>query len=71
MSSLDRMLKQAKRSVERMTLKERAAMLEKQRESFVRAMTTRCEHGELDFEQCQDCRGSDIGIPTSIDRRNK
>lgn len=29
-----------------------------QRESFVRGMTTPCEHGVLDFEQCGDCRGS-------------
>lgn len=27
-----------------------------QRESWVRGMTTPCEHGELDFEQCPRCR---------------
>lgn len=27
-----------------------------QRESWVRSMTTPCEHGVLDFEQCGDCR---------------
>lgn len=29
---------------------------EAQRQSFVRAMTTPCEHGVLDFEQCAECR---------------
>ena len=27
-----------------------------QRASFIRAFTTPCEHGELDFEQCPQCR---------------
>lgn len=27
-----------------------------QRASFVRAFSTPCEHGELDFEQCAQCR---------------
>jgi len=27
-----------------------------QRQSWVRAFTTPCEHGELDFEQCPECR---------------
>ena len=31
------------------------AELEAQRKSFVRGMTARCEHGELDFEQCVEC----------------
>ncbi len=30
--------------------------IEAQRKSFVRGMTARCEHGELDFEQCAKCR---------------
>lgn len=30
--------------------------IEAQRQSFARAMTARCEHGELDFEQCPQCR---------------
>lgn len=29
---------------------------EAQRRSWVRGMTTPCEHGVLDFEQCGDCR---------------
>lgn len=32
------------------------AEIQEQRESWVRAMTTPCEHGELDFEQCPECR---------------
>lgn len=31
--------------------------VEAQRQSFVRGMTARCEHGELDFEHCAKCRG--------------
>lgn len=33
------------------------AEIEAQRASFVRGMTARCEHDEIDFEQCPDCRG--------------
>lgn len=32
------------------------AEIEAQRQSFVRGMMARCEHGELDFEQCGQCR---------------
>lgn len=32
------------------------AEIEEQRASWVRAFTTPCEHGVLDFEQCPDCR---------------
>ena len=32
------------------------AEIEAQRRSWVRAMTFRCEHGELDFAQCPKCR---------------
>lgn len=37
---------------------QRADMRKAQRESFIRGMTTPCEHGVLDFEQCPDCRGN-------------
>ena len=30
--------------------------IQKQKDSFVRGMTARCEHGVLDFEQCAECR---------------
>lgn len=33
------------------------AEIEAQRQSWVRGMTARCEHGEVDFEQCPQCRG--------------
>lgn len=36
--------------------------VEAQRQSFIRGMTTRCEHGELDFEQCPKCRGEINGF---------
>ena len=31
------------------------AEIEEQRKSFIRGMTTPCEHGVLDFEQCPQC----------------
>jgi len=30
---------------------------EDQRQSWIRGILARCEHGELDFEQCPKCRG--------------
>jgi hypothetical protein len=39
-----------------MSPEDQAAHWEAQRQSFVRGMTTPCEHGELDFEQCERCR---------------
>lgn len=50
--TLDEMLMAAE--VHRMT----PADVEAQRQSFARGMTARCEHGELDFEQCPACRAS-------------
>ena len=38
-----------------LTPEQRAAEMQAQRESFVRAFTTPCEHGELDFETCPKC----------------
>lgn len=29
--------------------------IEAQRQSWARGITARCEHGELDFEQCPEC----------------
>lgn len=55
-TKLNRLLADAKRQVANMTPKQREEMFARQRESFVRAMTTPCEHGELDFEQCPQCR---------------
>ncbi|TCM56197.1 hypothetical protein C8J36_103569 [Rhizobium sp. PP-F2F-G48] len=53
---LERLLAAAKAQIEKMTEAEIDAMLAAQRESWVRGMTTTCEHGVLDFEQCCDCR---------------
>jgi len=50
------MVKAAKASLSRMAPEEQEAMWKAQRESWVRGMTTSCEHGELDFEQCVECR---------------
>lgn len=56
MNVLEELLRAAKAQVTAMTPKQRDEMYALQRESFVRAMTTRCEHGQLDFEQCTECR---------------
>lgn len=48
-------LARADAAVAAMTPERRAVMWRKQRESWVRGMSARCEHGELDFEQCGDC----------------
>jgi hypothetical protein len=36
---------------------------EAQRRSWVRGMMARCEHGELDFEQCPKCRALGEQLP--------
>ena len=56
MNELERAIAKAKARMEAMTPEETKAMWEAQRESWVRGMTTPCEHGELDFEQCSECR---------------
>lgn len=56
MADLQRLFALAKARVDAMTPAERAEMHQAQRESWVRGMCTPCEHGELDFEQCQECR---------------
>ena len=33
--------------------------IEAQRQSWVRGMTTPCEHGVMDFETCPKCREGD------------
>ena len=38
------------------TPEEKEAMHEAQRKSWIRGMTTPCEHGVLDFESCPECR---------------
>lgn len=46
----------AMEAVSRMSEDEYLVMMEAQKESFIRAMATPCEHGVLDFETCPDCR---------------
>lgn len=53
---LTALLEKAKEWEENASPEEKKAMREAQRESFIRGMTTPCEHGILDFEQCGDCR---------------
>lgn len=53
---LEELLERAKVRVAEMTPEEYAEMIRLQRESFVRGMMARCEHGVLDFEQCSECR---------------
>ena len=53
---LDKLLEQTKQQLARMSPEDRAAMYEEQKQSFARALSTPCEHGELDFEQCPACR---------------
>lgn len=39
-----------------MTPEQKAEHRRKQRVSFIRGMTTPCDHGVLDFEECAECR---------------
>lgn len=54
---LEELLKKSKEAVAAMSPEEYAVMIEEQKKSFVRTMTTPCEHGVLDFETCPKCRG--------------
>lgn len=58
MTEITDAINRAKARYEAMTPDEQAAMWKAQRESWVRAFTTPCEHGELDFEQCLQCRSA-------------
>lgn len=55
---LEELLEKAKAQVEAMSPEEYEEMIRLQRESFVRGMMARCEHGLLDFEQCSECRSN-------------
>lgn len=50
------LLRESAGRVAAMTPEQREEMFEEQRQSWVRGMTARCEHGVLDFEQCPECR---------------
>lgn len=56
MSDIQQKLKEAVERVNRMPPEEREAMMNEQRKSWARGMTTPCEHGWLDFEDCPECR---------------
>ena len=53
---LNERIKLANERYERMSPEDQAKHWEAQRQSFVRGMTTPCEHGVLDFETCPHCR---------------
>jgi len=54
-TSIDELLRVAKARFEAMTPEEKAAMIEAQRQSWLRGMAP-CEHGVADWEDCPDCR---------------
>lgn len=54
---LKRWIAKARDAIAKLTPEQYALLVEEQRKSFVRGMTTKCEHGVTDFEQCPDCRG--------------
>jgi hypothetical protein len=56
MTELDELIEKAKQRVAAMTPEEFSAMIAAQCESWVRGMTARCGHGEVDYEQCAECR---------------
>lgn len=51
-------VKRAQAIYDAMTPEQKAEHDNAQRESWVRGMTARCEHGWLDYEQCPDCRAA-------------
>lgn len=55
-SRLRHLMNEARRRYEALSPEQKKAHDEAQRASFVRGMTTPCEHGVLDFEQCAECR---------------
>lgn len=52
---LAKLIEQSKARVAAMTPEEYAAMIEAQAASYARSLLA-CEHGIVDFEQCDDCR---------------
>lgn len=54
--SINDLLLRSVAELKAMTPDARQDMIAKQRASFILGMTTPCEHGVLDFEQCGDCR---------------
>lgn len=46
----------ARKRLEALSPEEQQRHWDAQRASFVRGMSTPCEHGMLDFEDCEQCR---------------
>lgn len=55
MSDIETLLREAMERFNALSPEQRAEHRRLQRESYVRGMTTPCEHGVLDFEQCGEC----------------
>lgn len=58
MSDLGKLVGEAMDRFNALSPEQQADHLRAQRESFIRGMTTPCEHGVLDFEQCVECRAT-------------
>jgi hypothetical protein len=54
---LSQLIRDSIAAFEALSPEEQAKHREAQRQSWVRGMTARCEHGMVDFEQCPACRG--------------
>lgn len=59
--SLKKLFAESKAKFDAMTPEQQSEHRELQRQSYVRAMTTGCEHGVLDFETCPQCRSNALG----------
>jgi len=57
---LDALLEKTKQQLACMSPEDRARVYEEQKQSLARALSTPCKHGELDFEQCDQCRMGDV-----------
>lgn len=56
MSQISELIKAAFSRLHAMSPEEQTAHWEAQRQSWARGMRTPCEHGQLDYEQCAECR---------------
>ena len=56
--SLDELLRRSVEAFKTLPPEERRRVIAAQRASYIRGMTTPCEHGVLAFEQCGDCRAT-------------
>jgi len=54
--NIDDLLRKANERYDAMSPEQQEAMWKAQRQSWVRAFTTPCEHGSLDWESCPKCR---------------